>query len=372
MTRFITSLPDVVFVAVDPAAIRADLVAQFEELTSRPLLESHVEQSMVDLMAYCLTLGLAKLNEAGKQTLAQYAGFPALNYIGAMKGVYQRDAEVALTTLRFDLTGVQGLSVLVPQGTRVQTADGKVIFATSASLTIIAGATYGSVAAAAQTPGLLGNDFAAGQVATLMDTITHVLSAANTSTTAGGDDVEDLEAFRARVLLAPEGYSTAGPKDAYAFHVGAVSSTIVDVAVVKPAPGQIVVYPLTETGAPSAELLDLVEEYISDDKIRPMTDEVSVLAPTVVARTWTGDLVVYADADAAAVQDAAEAALDTYAGALRIKLGQAHIPEQVEAVVNALPGVYRFTLTGGVFETLDAWEWLNVTAITVNLTGVAP
>lgn len=372
MTRSITSLPEPVFVATDPAALRLELIEQFETLTSRPLLESQGEMAIIDLFAYCTSLALMRMQDAGMQTLAQHARFPMLNYIGAMKGVYQRDSEYALTTLRFNLTGVQGLGVLVPAGTRVVSTDGKVIFETSEALTVEAGQTTGDVAAMATTAGVIGNDYTAGQVATLMDPITHVAGAANTSTTSGGDDIEDIEAFRARVMLAPEGYSTAGPRDAYMFHTLAASSTIIDVAVVKPAPGQIIVYPLTATGAPSEELLAVVEEYITDDKIRPMTDEVTVVAPTIVERTWTGDLTVYADADAAAVQTAAEEALAAYALLLRSKLKQDHIPERAEAVVNSLPGAYRFTLTGATFLALEANEWLDITAITVNLIGVAP
>ena len=371
MTQFITSLPEPVFVSMDPATIRTEAIAKFEELTGRPLLESQSEMVMIDLWTYLDSLHRKAMNEAGKQTLAQYAGFPMLNYIGAMKGVHQRDAEVALTTLRFTLVAIQAFDVLVPAGTRVRSTDGAVTFATSEALTIAAGQATGDVAAAAATAGVIGNDFTAGQVNDLLDPIAHVAGAANTTTTTGGAEVEDLEAYRARVLKAPEGYSTAGPREAYAFHARSVSSTIVDVAVVKPAPGQITLYPLTATGAPSGELLDLVDDYINDDKIRPMTDEVSVEAPTVVERTWTGDLVVYADADAALVKAAAETALAEYAALLRSKLGQAHIPERAEAVVNAITGTYRFTLTGAAYETLEASQWLDITAITVNLTGVA-
>lgn len=370
MTTFITALPEPVFVEVDAAALRAEAIAKFEELTDRPLLESQAEAAIIDLWVYLQTLSRIALNEAGKQTLAQYARFPMLNYLGAMKGVAQRDAESALTTLRFTLTAAQAFDVLVPSGTRVRTADGKVVFATSAALTIAADDTTGDVAAAALTAGVIGNGYPAGQVSDLLDPIAHVAGVANTATTSDGDDVEDIEAFRARVMLAPEGFSTAGPRDAYAYHVLRASSTIVDVAVTKPAPGSIVIYPLTETGNPSEELLDLVDEFVSDDAIRPMTDDVSVLAPTRVERTWEGDLVVYADADATAVQAAAEAALAAYAALLRSKLAQAHVPERVEATVNALPGVFRFTLADVEYEELEANEWLDVTSVTVNLTGV--
>jgi phage-related baseplate assembly protein len=34
------------------------------------------------------------------------------------------------------------------------------------------------------------------------------------------------------------------------------------------------VYPLTKTGNPSAEILAIVQDYLSDDKIRPLTDNV--------------------------------------------------------------------------------------------------
>ncbi len=366
-----TSLPEPNFIDRDPVALEAEMVAAAEDFLGRPLQPAQQERVWIRVMAYLTSLERVKVQEAGKQNLVRYAKFPMLDHLGALKGVPRLDAEFALTTLRFTLVAAQAFDVLIPTGTRVKSADGKVIFATKEALTIAAGDTTGDVIAVAQTAGTLGNGYLAGQVATLMDPIAHVAGAANTTTSAGGAAVEDDDAYRERIILAPEGYSTAGPVEAYRFHALKASAAIIDVSAVTPAPGEVSVYVLTADGAPSGELLDQVEEYLNDDKIRPLTDLVSALAPTAVDSDWELDLLFYTDADAPSALAEVEAQLEAYANLLRSKLGMDIVPERIEAIAMNVAGVYRATLGGVAHQVLTRAQFANVTSITVNSTGVA-
>ena len=53
---------------------------------------------------------------------------------------------------------------------------------------------------------------------------------------------------------------------------GSVHQSITDVTITSPSPGIIYVYPLTSNGNPSEELIKKVQDYLNDDKVRPLTD----------------------------------------------------------------------------------------------------
>lgn len=369
MSTSLPALPEPNFVHRDPDAVTAAIVADIEQRLGRTLQPAQDERVMADAMAYRETLLRIAIQEAAKQCLVRYARFPMLDYLGEFKGVTRLPAGPALTTLRFTLVAVQAFDVLVPQGTRVASADGKVIFATTAALTITAGQTTGDVASQAQTAGAAGNGYIAGQVNGLMDTVAHVGDVSNTTLTADGSDQELDDPYRQRIMLAPEGYSTAGPLEGYRYHALQASSAIIDAAAVSPAPGAIAVYLLTAAGAPSDELRALALGYLDGEEVRPWSDGVTVPATAAVNSAWTIALTVYASADANAVLAAVQVALAAYAAVLASKLGQAIIPERIEAVANSVPGVYRAVLSGAALQTLTKGQFVSVTGITVNLVG---
>lgn len=128
-------------------------------------------------------------------------------------------------------------------------------------------------------------------------------------------------AFRERVQLAPEALSVAGPPGAYAYHARKVSPEIVDVAVYSPRRGQVVVVPLVATGngVPPPAIIDAVWAALSAENIKPLTDELAVMAPVVVPITIAGTLIVDRGPDRAVVKAAALASLAGYlAGRRRI------------------------------------------------------
>ena len=57
------------------------------------------------------------------------------------------------------------------------------------------------------------------------------------------------------------------------------------------------VYPLTKTGNPSAEILTIVRDYLSDDKIRPLTDNVIVKSPEKIEFELNANIFLFAYAD---------------------------------------------------------------------------
>lgn len=136
-------------------------------------------------------------------------------------------------------------------------------------------------------------------------------------------DGETDEAFRARIAIAPEGYSCAGPVGAYRFFASSVDPSIKDVSVASPKPGQVLVTVLTRNGegAPDPALIARVFVALDAEETRPLTDVVSVRAPTIRRYRIEAGLFIYPGPEAEPIRAKAAAAAAAYAAA-RHRLGQ--------------------------------------------------
>ncbi len=372
-----SSLPEPSFIERDPNTVTAEIVAQYEAASGKTLQPAQPEMLLVNLVAYRETLIRIAIQEAARQNLLAYAAFPVIDYLGELVGAARLPAQAARCTLRFTLVSAQGFDVTVPAGTRVEAKDGKAVFASEFDLTITAGQVSGDVAAVAESAGVAGNGYLAGEVNNLLDTVAYLQGAANTATTSGGADEEDDDRYRERIRNAPEGFSNAGSRGAYHFWAMSVHPDIIDVAITSPSDGVVNVYPLTKYGIPDAAMLTLAAGVLTDEKVRPLTDKVNVLAPTRVDFSLEVAVTVYAWADAATVQSEVEAALDTFVKSLRLKLGKDIVSSQGIAVAGNVYGVYKAVLTlkdaGGVSfvdKVVADNEWANCTATTVTMAGV--
>lgn len=125
---------------------------------------------------------------------------------------------------------------------------------------------------------------------------------------------ESDEDLRQRALLAPEGYSVAGPAGAYVFHARTASGDVLDASAVSPNPGEVLVTVLArgETGVPDQALLDLVEAAVSAEDVRPLTDMVTVQAADVLTFTVEATIATFAGPDSSVVMTEAHRRLDAY------------------------------------------------------------
>ena len=143
--------------------------------------------------------------------------------------------------------------------------------------------------------GEAGNGLVPGQVNRLISwNAPFLVSLTNTTTTSGGADIESDDHLRARIWMAPESFSCAGPYGAYEYWAASANPNIIDVSVWSDPPhaGQVYIYPLMKDGMmPTQAVLDQVYAVCNADLIRPLTDQVFVQAP--IAVTSTGCHVKY-------------------------------------------------------------------------------
>ena len=273
----------------------------------------------------------------GKGNLLYFAGEETIEHIGLLYGERGRRLQPtpARTTIRYILSAPRNVTTVIPQGSRL-TPDNRIFFATTQNLEILAGETVGEVSAEALTNGSVGNGFLAGEIRNIVDRNPFVQSAENITESTAGTDLEDIESYRARIQLLPESFSVAGPDGAYEFWAKTANSDIVDVAVWSPEPGEVNIVPLMKNGElPSEEVLTQVYETLNDRKIRPLTDLVHVLSPTIVdyeinVDYWVSEENIF---NLATIEQAILDAISGYIGWQETKLGRNINPSQLHFMI---------------------------------------
>lgn len=151
--------------------------------------------------------------------------------------------------------------------------------------------------------------------------------------------------YRARILLSLAALSVAGPEDAYLYHAQSADPRVAHVTAQSPTPGEVLITVLGRdgNGTPPGDLLTNVTAALTAKSVRPLTDHVTVQAPTIVPFSVTASLSTYPGPDAAVVLAQAQAELAAYLASVR-KIGY---DITLSGIYGALqrPGVHRVTLT---------------------------
>lgn len=120
--------------------------------------------------------------------------------------------------------------------------------------------------------------------------------------------------FRRRMVLAPEGYSVAGPEGAYLAHALSADADVLDATATSPAPGVVLLSLLSRTGdgTASQQLIDVVEGYVSADTRRPLTDLVVVQSAQIIPFAVDYDLTSFSGPDGTLVFETSLASVHAY------------------------------------------------------------
>lgn len=356
-----------VFINTDAAALTAEMIAWYEKISGKTLYPAQDERLLINLMAYREALVRLAIQDTAEQNLVAFARAPMLDYLGELVGVYRLAAAAARTSLRFKLEEPPATPLVIPAGTRVSARD-SIVFATDEAVTL--SDTTVSVNATCTERGTLGNGWQPAQISTLLDGINDAdLSVTNTEPSTGGSDPEEDAHLRERIRLAPASFSNAGSRDAYRFHAMSAHQDIRDVAVMRPIPGTVALYPLVNTGLPSDTLLALVNGACSDEKVRPLTDTVKVASPVKVTYRIEAAIRVYAGYDSAEVMAAVKQSTQRYVDRQAAQLGRDIVPSQIQAVLS-VNGVYSVELKQPTQQVVKENEWPWCENIDLTLVGV--
>ena len=367
----LTSLPDIEFVDADAEKVKAAVFNDYTTITGRSLAQGDPVRLFLLVVSEAIIRLLNNQNYIGKQNLLKYATGDNLDQLGAFSDTDRIPASAATTTLLITLSAPRNQETIIPAGTRVASPGG-LYFAVDDDAVVLSGQLTVSAKATCQTEGDAGNGFLPGEIKSIVDPIAYVATIVNTTASAGGADAEDDADYRERIHEAPERFSVAGPVGAYTYWAKSANSSIIDVAVNSPSAGEVEIRPLLEGGKlPEQELLDAVSAIVSADKVRPLTDKVTVVAPEAVP--YDINLTYYADVGTSesTVRAAVLAAVDTYRLWQRSQIGRDINPSRLIADVMAVPGVKRVDVKSPVFWELTSGQVAQDNAgISVILGGI--
>lgn len=363
------SLPEPNFIDRDVDAITREWIALYEEKTGKTLQPAQIERILIDVGVYRENLLRIKMQETAKQNLVNYASYPVLDYLGELVGVKRLSAVKAKTIIRFSLSEPLSVDKIISGGAQVETKDGKIIFSTDDDAVIKVGQVFADISASANIEGSIGNGYLTGEINNLITPVSYVDIAENINESSGGANEETDEQLRQRIKEAPEQYSNAGSKGAYRFHTMSAHPSIIDVSVITKQAGVVEIYPLTKQGNPDFEVISIIQDYLSDEKVRPLTDQVLVSSPERVDFEIIANLTLYTFADAESVIAQANSNIEAYIAELTSKLGRDIVPTQIIAMLNTIYGVYKVELTSPFLQVLESYQWANCTSFTVNIGG---
>lgn len=365
-------LAPVNFLETDAETIRSQIITGFEKASGDTLAAGDPRRLFLLSIADVIIQQRTAINLAAQQNLLSYAQGNYLDALGQLLAVERMAESKAVTSIEFTLSQALGSVYTIPAGTQV--TNGVVTFETDEDLLIPIGETTGEVSASCTVAGPVGNDYLAGQISTIVTPMTFVSGAQNTTITTGGADAESDPDFADRIRLAPNSFSVAGPEKAYVYHAKSVSPAIIDVKVDSPTPGEVDVYVLLTDGTlPTEDSLEQIEEHLSDENIRPLTDYVVVKAPT--ASNYEIELHYWINQEdsskAAQIQADVEAAVEQYRLWQQTKIGRDITPGKLLQLVFAAGAsrVDNTKLKPATWKKLEAMQVAQCTKVNVVYEG---
>jgi phage-related baseplate assembly protein len=368
MARF--NLPEIEFVSSSPDEIESRIVARFEELRGVSLTQADPRRKFIQAIVEGFAVQRNLIDYSAKQNLLAYAEDDYLEHMGANRNTPRGEPKKAETTMEINLIS-SSEDLLMPAGTQFHAVD-EIYFESQLDKIVSPGTTRIEVPVICTTAGEIGNGFLPGQIKTIVEPMPWVQSVRNLTTSEGGVDWEEDEAYADRIRQAPEGFSVAGPEGAYKYWAKTASQLIIDVDVSSPSDGVVVIRPLLKDGGiPGGEILESVSSVLNDKKIRPLTDHVQVLAPETIS--YNLSLTYWVEEAQSSIlgsiQSNVETAVQNYINWQKSKLGRDIDPSELIMQVK-MAGAKRVELLAPSYAKLEGSQVALANQMTINFGGL--
>lgn len=354
------------FVTTDTQSIYNSVLDNIMDAANEPLYPGDERRIFAEALIMVLVAVYNDLNDAAQQRTLRHARGYVLDAIGEMRNTERLEPSAAYDIFRFSVSVAQPNNIIIPAGTRI-TPDGSVYFATEAAAVLQAGHLYVDVKAVCMAAGEEYNGLGTGKVNVLVDLIPYISTATNLNGTSGGDNGEPYpweddgtgdNRYRERIKLAPSTYSVAGPVSAYKYFALSASPNIIDVEVDSPGANRVDIYALMDNGEiPTEKDLETIQAAFPDD-VRPMTDIVTVKAPSQVEYSIEIKYYCTLDNEAQAVQtvEADGGAVDLFnewqTAALGRDINPDHLRKLILAPADGTAAVDRVEVKAPAFQSL--------------------
>lgn len=360
------------FVETDPTVYERQLIEAYENLTGRTLNPADPERLLINLLTYAITVCAINIDETGRLNLLATSRGEYLDRLGELVGCMRLPAQKAKTVLRFSLDSPLNFDVVIPAGTRVG-VDNEKYFLTTKETKIPAGQTYVDVDAEYFEAGVEGNGYSIGQINKIIDVLPYISQVTNITMSMYGSDIEDDDRFRERIRESLEKFSTAGPSGAYIYHVKSVHQQIQDVAVWSPSPGVVKIAFIMESGEiPDSSMINTVASALSDEKVRPLTDQVFVEQPEVIQYdiNYTYYIEKGMESLQALIDKEVRQKTDEFVLWTKTKLGRDILPEKLIEMIMSIRGIHSLDIISPAKTSLQQNQIAHARSINIQYGGV--
>lgn len=371
------NLPEINFIETDINTILNEMINTYQDIYYE---QTGIKKTLYPgdpLRIFIYSQALRELNlrnafnEAAKQNLLAYAKGYFLDQIGVRNTVTRLEAEHATTLMKFTLSAVQSTKFLIPKGFKVSPGN-ELFFSLAEDTYIPAGETSVEAIVICDTAGEVGNGLLPGQITTIVEPLAYLESVINLDESHGGTDREDDEDFRQRIRLSPEGFSVAGPENAYSYIAKSYSSSIADIKTTSPSDGCVDILVLLKNGEiPDGSFLTKMEAFFSAKDKRPLTDKVTVSAPTAVNYTVDLDYFISSSNEGVVttIQEKITNAINEYVLWQKQKIGR-HINQSELIKLVMAAGASRVVIRNPLYTEITEGQVAICNSITSNFGGV--
>lgn len=343
------------FVSTDTAALVSSLVAGYEKITGVSVQPASPEKLFIQWVADIIVQERVLNNYTGNQNIPSRSEGENLDALGELFYVVERPAaQPAVCNMRFHISEAQETAILIPAGTRVTDASSTLVWETVTDVYVGIGDTYADVQIRCQTPGVVGNDYAIGQINTIVDLFDYYDHCENTTSSDDGADEATDDEYYELMRASQDAFSTAGPKGGYIYIAKQVSTEIADVVANSPSAGKVALYVLMDDGTiATQETKSAVLAACSEDSKRPLTDSVEVKDPQTVEYNikFTYYIPSESTSSSADIEAAVDAAVKEYVSWQCSKLGRDINPSKLIGLLMQT-GIKRVDLTSPSFTAL--------------------
>lgn len=343
------------FVSTDTASLVSSLVAGYEKITGVSVQPASPEKLFIQWVADIIVQERVLNNYTGNQNIPSRSEGENLDALGELFYVVERPAaQPAVCNMRFHISEAQETAILVPAGTRVTDASSTLVWETVEDIYVAIGDTYADVQIRCQTPGLVGNDYAEGQINTIIDLFDYYDHCENTTASDDGADEATDDEYYELMRASQDAFSTAGPKGGYIYIAKQVSTEIADVVANTPSAGKVALYILMDDGTiAKQETKSAVLAACSEDSKRPLTDSVEVRDPQTVAYDIAFTYYIPSESTSSStdIETAVDAAVKEYVSWQCGKLGRDINPSKLIGLLMQT-GIKRVALTSPDFTAL--------------------
>lgn len=316
------------YLTYDPDAIWEEMMLAYVNEGGDVLWPGDEKEMLLRSVQADIVQVFAAVDNALRMQTLRYAVGEYLDLLGEGRSCPRIEASKARTTVSIH-TRTTGRAVTLGKG-MAMTANGELFYRLTDNVILSGYEQTLTAEIEAERAGSIGNGLLSGtqmQLAITQEAVETIITIADA---AGGNEREDDEAYRERIREFWLTAVTTGPARQYEAVAKRVSSAIVDARALRTGAGQVGVYLILSTSTGTSAIIQAVQDALSAEEQRPLTDEVTVS----VAEYETYVLSVNYQANAGSTTTAAiAAAVQEYKDWQENTIGRAFNPDRLMAAL---------------------------------------